>query len=79
GGAPAPRPARGGGCRISVGAAPPARGGAAPRAPARAHFPRASRVGTTAGQTYGGSSDPEHHFRFGLGRILDGIGKLAGA
>lgn len=44
-----------------------------------AHFPRASRVGTTAGQTYGGSSDPEHHFRFGLERILDGIGQLAGA
>ncbi|WP_033287972.1 TetR/AcrR family transcriptional regulator [Amycolatopsis jejuensis] len=42
------------------------------------HFPRASRVGTTAGQAYGGSSDPEHHFRFGLARILDGIEQLAG-
>ncbi|WP_020659492.1 TetR/AcrR family transcriptional regulator [Amycolatopsis benzoatilytica] len=42
------------------------------------HFPRASRVGTTAGNAYGGPSDPEHHFRFGLGRILDGIGQLAG-
>jgi AcrR family transcriptional regulator len=42
------------------------------------HFPRASRVGTAAGLAYGGSTDPEHHFRFGLGRILDGIADLAG-
>ncbi|MBB4683550.1 TetR/AcrR family transcriptional regulator [Amycolatopsis jiangsuensis] len=43
-----------------------------------ARFPRASRVGTAAGQAYGGSTDPEHHFRFGLARILDGIAVLAG-
>jgi len=43
-----------------------------------AHFPRASRVGSAAGAAHGGPSDPEHHFRFGLERILDGIGQLAG-
>lgn len=39
-------------------------------------FPRAARVGTAAGQAHGGASDPAHHFRFGLVRILDGIARL---
>ncbi|MEV0070221.1 TetR/AcrR family transcriptional regulator [Amycolatopsis sp. NPDC050768] len=38
-----------------------------------ANFPRASRVGTVAGQAHGAATNPEHHFRFGLARILDGV------
>ncbi|MET7997486.1 TetR/AcrR family transcriptional regulator [Amycolatopsis sp. NPDC005232] len=38
-----------------------------------ANFPRASRVGTAAGQAHGAATNPEHHFRFGLARILDGV------
>ncbi|MEW2499508.1 MULTISPECIES: TetR/AcrR family transcriptional regulator [unclassified Amycolatopsis] len=38
-----------------------------------ANFPRASRVGTAAGQAHNAASNPEHHFRFGLARILDGV------
>lgn len=41
-----------------------------------ANFPRASRVGSAAGQAYHAAGDPEHHFRFGLARILDGIEQL---
>jgi AcrR family transcriptional regulator len=36
-------------------------------------YPTAARVGQVAGATYGAASDPEHAFRFGLQRVLDGI------
>jgi AcrR family transcriptional regulator len=39
-------------------------------------FPVASRVGTAAGQTYGGASSPEFAYRFGLDRILAGVAEL---
>ena len=39
-------------------------------------FPVATRVGTSAGQTYGGASSPEYAFTFGLDRILAGIAEL---
>jgi AcrR family transcriptional regulator len=41
-----------------------------------ARFPVGTRVGTSAGQEYQGASNPEHVFRFGLDRILDGIAEL---
>jgi AcrR family transcriptional regulator len=41
-----------------------------------ARFPVGTRVGTAAGQEYQGASNPEHVFRFGLDRILDGIAEL---
>jgi AcrR family transcriptional regulator len=43
-----------------------------------ANYPRASRVGTSAGQAHGAADNPEHHFRFGLARILDGVEQLVG-
>ncbi|HWD02501.1 MAG TPA: TetR/AcrR family transcriptional regulator [Amycolatopsis sp.] len=51
------------------------------RIPAAAaeNFPRASRVGSAAGEAHNAASDPEHHFRFGLARILDGIEQLVAA
>jgi AcrR family transcriptional regulator len=39
-------------------------------------FPVATRVGTSAGQAYGGASSPEYAFRFGLDRIVAGIAEL---
>jgi hypothetical protein len=39
-------------------------------------FPVATRVGTAAGQAYGGASSPEYAFRFGLDRIVAGIAEL---
>jgi hypothetical protein len=39
-------------------------------------FPVATRVGTSAGQAYGGASSPEYAFRFGLDRIMAGIAEL---
>jgi len=36
-------------------------------------YPTAVRVGQVAGATYGAASDPEHAFKFGLQRMLDGI------
>lgn len=39
-------------------------------------YPVAVRVGSAAGQTYGGASAPAHAFEFGLQRVLDGIAVL---
>lgn len=39
-------------------------------------FPVGTRVGTSAGQAYGGASSPEYAFRFGLDRIVAGIAEL---
>ncbi len=39
-------------------------------------FPVATRVGTSAGQSYQGVSSPEYAFTFGLERILAGIAEL---
>jgi len=44
-----------------------------------ANYPLAGRVGTAAGETHGGASDPAHAFRFGLARVLDGIEALVSA
>jgi hypothetical protein len=38
-----------------------------------AQFPLASRVGSAAGEQYGGPSAPKYAFTFGLERVLDGI------
>jgi AcrR family transcriptional regulator len=39
-------------------------------------YPLASRVGTAAGQARGGAYDPDHAYRFGLQRVLDGLATL---
>ncbi|GAB3458615.1 TetR/AcrR family transcriptional regulator [Actinophytocola sediminis] len=39
-------------------------------------YPVAARVGEVAGQTYQAAYDPDHTFRFGLTRLLDGIQTL---
>ncbi|MFB4314328.1 TetR/AcrR family transcriptional regulator [Actinomadura sp. 21ATH] len=39
-------------------------------------YPLGHRVGTAAGQEYGGAVGPGHAFEFGLARILDGIEAL---
>ena len=39
-----------------------------------ARYPTAVRVGTAAGQEYDAAHDPARSFRFGLQRIIDGIG-----
>ncbi|WP_431875468.1 TetR/AcrR family transcriptional regulator [Amycolatopsis sacchari] len=39
-------------------------------------YPRAVRVGSAAGQAHGSAYDPEHAFRFGLARVLDGLAAL---
>lgn len=39
-------------------------------------YPVAARVGSAAGQRHGAAYGPEHHFEFGLARILDGIEAL---
>jgi AcrR family transcriptional regulator len=39
-------------------------------------YPVASRVGTTTGVEFDAASNPAHAMRFGLDRILDGIGVL---
>lgn len=41
-------------------------------------YPVSSRVGTAAGTEFQAVSDPEHQFRFGLERIIDGIEMLIG-
>lgn len=40
-------------------------------------FPLATRIGAAAGEHHRSARDDEHAFRFGLARILDGIGSLA--
>lgn len=42
-------------------------------------FPTAERVGTAAGEAHNAAFAPEHSFRFGLQRILDGIQTLVEA
>ncbi len=39
-------------------------------------FPRATRVGTAAGEALGGAYRPDHAWAFGLDRVLDGLGVL---
>lgn len=39
-------------------------------------YPTAARVGAKAGETYQSAYDPEHGFRFGLARLLDGVEAL---
>ncbi|AOS64203.1 TetR/AcrR family transcriptional regulator [Actinoalloteichus hymeniacidonis] len=39
-------------------------------------YPTASRVGTAAGEEHQGAADPEHAYRFGLCRVLDGFETL---
>ncbi|HEU4491990.1 MAG TPA: TetR/AcrR family transcriptional regulator [Jiangellales bacterium] len=41
--------------------------------------PLASRVGSAAGAAHGSAHDPEHAYRFGLERLLDGIAALVEA
>jgi len=41
-----------------------------------ARYPRATRVGQAAGAAQGGAYDAETAYRFGMGRILDGLGEL---
>ena len=41
-----------------------------------AAFPLASRVGSAAGAAHGSANDPEHAYRFGLQRVLDGLAGL---
>lgn len=38
-----------------------------------AMYPRASRVGTAAGDAHGTTRDADHAYRFGLTRVLDGL------
>jgi AcrR family transcriptional regulator len=38
-----------------------------------AAYPLASRVGTAAGTAHGSAADPDHAYRFGLDRVLDGL------
>jgi AcrR family transcriptional regulator len=39
-------------------------------------YPLASRVGTAAGEAHGSAYDPDHAYRFGLERVLDGLATL---
>ena len=39
-----------------------------------ARFPTAVRVGAAAGAEYGAAHDPARSFKFGLRRVIDGIG-----
>jgi hypothetical protein len=41
-----------------------------------AAYPLAARVGTAAGNAHASAHDPEHAYRFGLDRILDGLAVL---
>ena len=38
-----------------------------------AAYPRASRVGSAAGEAHGSAADPGHAYRFGLDLVLDGL------
>jgi AcrR family transcriptional regulator len=39
-------------------------------------YPLASRVGSAAGAAHGSAHDPDHAYRFGLQRVLDGLAVL---
>lgn len=36
-------------------------------------YPRATRIGSAAGAAHGSAHDPDHAYRFGLERLLDGL------
>lgn len=40
------------------------------------NYPLATRVGTAAGLQHGSAHDPDHAYRFGLQRVLDGLAAL---
>lgn len=42
-------------------------------------YPTAVRVGSAAGAAHNAAYDPEHAYRFGLARVLDGLGVLVAA
>ena len=44
-----------------------------------AAYPLASRVGSAAGAAHGSAADPDHAYRFGLDRVLDGLAAFVGA
>jgi AcrR family transcriptional regulator len=44
-----------------------------------ARYPRAVRVGAAAGAAHGSAHDPDHAYRFGLARVLDGLAALVDA
>ena len=39
-------------------------------------YPLAARVGAAAGAAHGGAHNPDHAYRFGLSRVLDGLAAL---
>lgn len=39
-------------------------------------YPLATRVGTAAGTAHGSAHDPDHAYRFGLDRLLDGLAAI---
>jgi Tetracyclin repressor-like, C-terminal domain len=39
-------------------------------------YPLAARVGSTAGAAHGSTYDPDHAYRFGLDRVLDGLAAI---
>jgi AcrR family transcriptional regulator len=39
-------------------------------------YPTAARVGAAAGAAHGAAHDPDHAYRFGLARVLDGLAAL---
>ena len=39
-------------------------------------YPLAARVGSAAGAAHGGAYDPDHAYRFGLDRVLDGLAAI---
>lgn len=41
-----------------------------------AAYPLAARVGAAAGAAHGGAHNPDHAYRFGLSRVLDGLAAL---
>ena len=41
-----------------------------------ARYPRATRIGSAAGSEHASAHDPEHAYRFGLERVLDGLAVL---
>ncbi len=42
----------------------------------RQAYPLATRVGSAAGAAHGSAHDPDHAYRFGLQRVLDGLAAL---
>jgi hypothetical protein len=42
-------------------------------------YPLAARVGSAAGAAHGSAHDPDHAYRFGLDRVLDGLAAIIDA